>query len=213
MKTLRHLPKHRSSARALQGGVVMLFGLFALAIMLIAAAAMIRSYGTAMTNAGNLGFKRDLTNQAERAVGMVVTALQSGSLGSETSRQTSSAAQNYSAQMLSTNAQGLPVDLITDSSFSTVGVTSNDIAPTDQAVTIRYVVDRMCDTTGPADPAHCVMADDLNPQGGNGSVSNIAEDSSAGGAGAIGQRVVYRISIRVTGPRNTQAYFQTTVTL
>jgi hypothetical protein len=213
MKTPTHLTRRRFGARTLQSGVVMIFGLFALAIMLIAAAAMIRSYGTAMTNAGNLGFKRDLTNQAERAVGIVVTALQSGSLGSETSRQSNNTALNYSAEMLASNAQGLPVGLITDSSFSTVGVSSNDIAPADQAVTIRYVVDRMCNQTGPADPAYCAMADDLNPQGGNGSVSNIAEDSSAGGAGAIGQRVVYRISIRVTGPRNTQAYFQTTVTL
>lgn len=191
----------------------MLFGLFALAIMLIAAAAMIRSYGTAMTNAGNLGFKRDLTNQAERAAATVIAAMQSGSLGAETARQTSSTALNYSSTLLPSNAQGLPNALITDSSFSSVGVTSNDISVTDQAVTIRYVVDRMCANTGIAAADHCVMADDLNPQGGNGSVSNIAEDSSSGGAGALGQRVVYRISIRVTGPRSTQAYLQTTVTL
>jgi hypothetical protein len=191
----------------------MLFGLIALAIMLIAAAAMIRSYGTAMTNAGNLGFKRDLTNQAERAVGIVVTAMQTGSLGSETSRQADSVALNYSSTLLASNAQGLPTALITDSSFTTYGVASNDIAVSDQSVTVRYLVDRMCANTGAADANHCVMADDLNPQGGNGSVTNIAEDASAGGSGALGQRVVYRVSIRVTGPRNTQAYFQTTVTL
>jgi hypothetical protein len=196
-----------------QRGVVMLFGLFALAIMLIAAAAMIRSYGTAMANAGNLGFKRDLTNQAERAVGLVVASLQSGSLGSELSRQSSASAQNYSATLLASNAEGLPTALITDSSFTTVGAASNDITLTDQAITVRYLVDRMCANAGVAGTDHCVMADDLNPQGGNGSVSNIAEDSSAGGAGALGQRVVYRVSIRVTGPRNTQAFYQTTLTL
>ncbi len=213
MKPLTSPSRRNGGARLPQRGVIMLFGLFALAIMLIAAAAMIRSYGTAMTNAGNLGFKRDLTNQAERAVGMVVAAMQTGSLGSETARQTSSTALNYSSTLLASNAQGLPNALITDSSFSSVGVTANDIAVTEQAVTVRYVVDRMCANTGIAATDHCVMADDLNPQGGNGSVGNIAEDSSAGGAGALGQRVVYRVSIRVTGPRNTQAYFQTTVTL
>jgi hypothetical protein len=205
--------RRRTGARPPQRGVVMLFGLIALAIMLIAAAAMIRSYGTAMTNAGNLGFKRDLTNQAERAVGIVVTAMQTGSLGSETSRQADSVALNYSSTLLASNAQGLPTALITDSSFTTYGVASNDIAVSDQSVTVRYLVDRMCANTGAADANHCVMADDLNPQGGNGSVTNIAEDASAGGSGALGQRVVYRVSIRVTGPRNTQAYFQTTVTL
>ena len=205
-------PQARPQARR-QRGVVMLFGLFALAIMMIAAAAMIRSYGTAMATAGNLGFKRDLTNQAERAVGMVVTQLQSGSLGSEAARQSSNAAQNYSATLLASNAQGLPNALVTDSSFTTLGQTSNDITISEQAITVRYLVDRMCANAGVADANHCVMADDLNPQGGNGSVSNIAEDSSAGGAGALGQRVVYRVSIRVTGPRNTQAFFQTTLTL
>jgi hypothetical protein len=45
------LPRQR------QRGVVMLFGLFALAIMLIGAAAMVRSMNTSMFNAGNLGFR------------------------------------------------------------------------------------------------------------------------------------------------------------
>jgi hypothetical protein len=213
MKTFHNPTRRPAGAVSRQRGVVMLFGLFALAIMLIAAAAMIRSYGTAMTTAGNLGFKRDLTNQAERAVGAVLASLQSGSLGAESTRQSSSTALNYSATLLPSNAQGLPNDLIADSSFSTIGASSNDITVTDQAVTMRYVVDRMCANTGAATPDHCVMADDLNPQGGNSSVANIAEDASAGGSGALGQRVVYRISVRVTGPRNTQAFFQTTVTL
>jgi type IV pilus assembly protein PilX len=213
MKMLHTPARRRSGAAPRQRGVVMLFGLFALAIMLIAAAAMIRSYGTAMTNAGNLGFKRDLTNQAERAVGTVLASLQGGALGAESTRQSSSTALNYSATLLPSNAQGLPNDLVADSSFSTIGVTTNDIAVTEQAVTMRYVVDRMCANTGAATPDHCVMADDLNPQGGNSSVANIAEDAGGGLSGALGQRVVYRISIRVTGPRNTQAFFQTTVTL
>ena len=46
-----------------QHGVVMLFGLIALAIMLIGTAAMVRSMNTSMFNAGNLGFKRDMGNQ------------------------------------------------------------------------------------------------------------------------------------------------------
>ena len=37
-----------------------------------------------------------------------------------------------------------------------------------------------------------------------------AEDNSAGGAGALPRQVVYRLSVRVGGPRDTQAYFQTT---
>lgn len=204
--------RHNSPARA-QGGVILLFGLIALAIMLIGAAAMVRSMNTSLVNAGNLGFKRDLTNQAERAVSTVITLMQSGTLGTETARQSSASAQNYSASLLPSNAQGLPNALVNDTSFSGVGATTNDIAVSGQAATVRYIVDRMCVNAGAAAPSHCTMADDPNPTGGSGSETVRAEDSSAGGAGAVGQRVVYRLSIRVTGPRNTQAYFQTTLTL
>ena len=78
---LRAAHAHPSAHRRTQRGVVMLFGLIALAIMLIGAAAMVRSMNASLFNAGNLGFKRDLTNQAERAVSTVITALQTGGLG------------------------------------------------------------------------------------------------------------------------------------
>ncbi len=203
----RALPAHA------QRGVVMLFGLIALAIMLIGAAAMVRSMNTSLFNAGNLGFKRDLTNQGERAVASVVTLLQSGALGSEASRQSSSTAQNYSATMLTSNAQGLPDALVSDTTFTGVGASGNDITVSGQAITVRYLVDRLCVNAGVATTDHCSMADDANPSGGSGSEAVRAEDSSVGGAGAVGSRVVYRVSIRVNGPRNTQAFFQTTLTL
>ena len=56
-------------------------------VSLIGAAAMVRSMGTSMLNAGNLGFKRDLTNQGERAVASVMTLLQTGALGTDAARQ------------------------------------------------------------------------------------------------------------------------------
>jgi len=213
MKSPHHTPIQRR-ARRHQGGVIMLFGLIALAIMLIGAAAMVRSMNTSLINAGNLGFKRDLTNQAERAVAAVLTQLQTGALAGDVARQTTTPTQNYSSTLLPSNAQGLPNALLsTDTDFATFGLVANDITVTGQAITLRYVVDRMCVNTGIAAADHCTMADDPNPAGGSGSETIRAEDSSAGGAGALGQRVVYRVSIRVAGPRNTQAYFQTTLTL
>ena len=210
-------PRNRSGLNAAtphaQRGVVMLFGLIALAIMLIGAAALVRSMNTSLFNAGNLGFKRDLTNQAERAVATVLTLLQSGALGNESARQSNNTAQNYSATMLATNAQGLPNALVSDSTFGTFGSSGNDISVSAQAITVRYLVDRLCVNGGVAAANHCTMADDPNPVGGSGSESIRAEDASSGGAGALGQRVVYRLSIRVAGPRNTQAFFQTTLTL
>jgi len=207
MSTYRPLRRHA------QQGVILLYGLIVLAIMLIGAAAMVRSMNTSLINAGNIGFKRDLTNQAERAAVTALTLLESGALAAVVSRQTSSTANNYSARILPTNAQGLPNVLLADSTFTTVGVVTNDITVTDQAITLRWVVDRLCENTGVAEASHCTMANDPSPVGGSGSDLINAIDTTSGGAGALPRRVVYRVSVRVTGPRSTQAFFQTTVTL
>ncbi len=189
-----------------QRGVVMLFGLIALLIMLIGTVALVRSMNTSLFNAGNMGFKRDLTNQGERAVATVLTLLQSGALGTEAARQSSATARNYSATILSTNAQGVPTALVDDTAFAAVANASNDIAVSGQGITLRYVIDRLCVNTGAASGSHCTMSD--NGQS-NGCSSNPCDDLSD----AVPQQAVYRLSVRVTGPRSTQAFFQTTLTL
>jgi type IV pilus assembly protein PilX len=191
-----------------QRGVIMLFGLIALAIMLIGAAAMVRSMNTSLVNAGNLGFKRDMTNQGERAVATVVDLLRTGALAGEVARQTSSTAINYSASILPVNAQGIPTALLSDTAFAAVGNASNDITLTDQAITVRYVVDRLCVNTGPQAAGQCAMANDPKDLSDNARSGGItAEDLLAS------ERVVYRLSVRVIGPRNTQAFYQSTLTL
>jgi hypothetical protein len=196
-----------------QRGIVMLYGLIALAIMLIGAMAMVRSMNTSLFNAGNLGFKRDLTNQGERAVSTVMTLMQTGALGTESTRQSNAPTRNYSATILATNAQGLPNALVSDTAFAAVAAAGNDIAVSDLGVTLRYVVDRLCVNSGAADTSHCTMSDGLTPTGGSASELVRAEDTTSGGLGAVPQQVVYRLSIRVSGPRSTQAFFQTTFTL
>jgi len=197
--------RHRHAGRR-QRGVVMLFGLIALLIMLIGTVAMMRSMNTSLFNAGNMGFKRDLTNQGERAVSTVLALLQSGALGTETARQASATTRNYSATLLTTNAQGVPTALVDDTAFASVASSANDIAVTGQGITLRYVIDRMCVNTGAASATHCTMSD--NGQS-NACSSNPCEDLSD----AVPQQAVYRLSVRVTGPRRTQAFFQTTLTL
>ncbi len=198
-----------------QRGVVLLYGLIAMAIMLIGAVAMVRSMNTSLVNAGNLGFKRDLTNQGERAAATVMALMNTGVLSTELSRQNGSLARNYSATLLAANAQGLPNALLSDATFGTVATASNDITVADMGVTVRYVVDRMCASTGVADTDHCTMAANVLPSGTSSSADGNAIEfaNQSGVTGAVPQQVVYRLSIRVDGPRQTQAFFQTTFTL
>ena len=204
----------RLAGRRQQNGVILLFALIALVLMLIGTAALVRSGGNSMFAAGNYGFKRDLTNQAERAMSAVLNEVQgTGGLASEADRQSSNAARNYSAVLLGQNAQGIPTALLgNDTAFGAVGATSNDIVLADLGVTVRYVVDRMCTATGAADASRCTVADDKVPMGASNSELLNPMDGSSAGASGVSPQVVYRLSIRVTGPRGTQSFFQTTFT-
>lgn len=196
-----------------QRGVVLIFGLIALVILLVGTAALVRSMNTSLFTAGNFAFKRDLTNQGERAIATVISAVQTGPLATELARESSDAARNYSAAALPTNPQGIPLALLSDAGLAGVGTSANDIAIADMAVTVRYVVDRLCSATGPATAATCTQADDKLPVGGSSGELMNAMDSSSGGVGAIQAQVVYRVTVRVDGPRRTQSFFQTTFRL
>ena len=129
--------------RARQRGAVLLFGMIALVVLLVGTAALVRSMNTSVFTAGNYGFKRDLTNQGERAVAAVLDVVQTGALSTVAAREASDPARNYSAQLLATNPQGIPLALLSDAQFAGVGVAANDISISDMGITIRYVVDRV----------------------------------------------------------------------
>ncbi|MBC8067528.1 MAG: hypothetical protein IAG13_04270 [Deltaproteobacteria bacterium] len=188
------------------------------------AVALVRSFNSSLFTAGNIGFKRDLQNQSERAVDKVLAEFKSGgNLASPTARQATNTTYNYSARMLTVNPQGIPKVLgtsgFTDPDTGTlVGVATNDLDLPDSKVKIRYVVDRLCATAGDETSlgaGSCRLAD--NPVPAGTSLSNLQGADRAPlcptCASAAPQGVVYRLSIKVTGPRNTQSFFQSTFTV
>lgn len=157
--------------RAKQGGVALVFAMIALVLLLIGAAAIMQSMNTSLFTAGNLGFKRDLTNQGERALNTVLDLVSTGALGNDAARQTNNTARNYSATLFTdTNGQGIPAALLSDTAFAAVGVASNDITIADMNVSVRYVVDRLCATgTVAVTPTACSVAGNVAPTGGSSS--------------------------------------------
>ena len=189
----------RRPARRAQRGVVMIVALIALVLLLVAGAAMLRSVDTSSVLVGNLAFRRDLTNRAERAIVRARTALLSGTLSTESLRIADLTSSNYSASKLTDGASGIPLILTSDTKFSSAGMTaSNDI--TEDGVTVRHVIDRQCVSAGTFDASTCQSLESSSDAGGSNWLKK------PGGA----SRPLYRISVRVTGPQNTQAYFQTT---
>ena len=195
-----------------QTGAVLLLGLIVLTIMLIGSLAMMRSVETSASNSGNLAFKRDLGNQAERAAQRVRTLFATGALSTEPARDAHAQGSNYRASMLPDNAQGIPTALFDDALFATVGDPVNDIVLTEngvQVARIRYLLDRLCDAPGAPAVDRCVT-EPIDLPGGSATEMNSAENASASGAGALPQPILYRLSVRVDGPRGTRGFYQST---
>lgn len=206
MKLIRRSPRGPQLRRQ-QQGLVLVYAMIALVLMLIGGAAMMRSMNTALFNAGNLGFKRDLTNQGERAIQNVITLATTGVLATEASRQASAQAANYSASMLPTSPSSVPLALLSDAAFAGVGLAANDIVLKEQGVTVRYLIDRLCLNVGAASPSTCTLS---NVEMTSGSELLNADGSNPSNPSAVKAQAIYRVSIRVTGPRNTQSFFQST---
>ena len=197
---------NRAAQRSLpvrQRGVVMIFALIVLLILSIGAVALVRSMNNSLTSAGNLAFHRDLVNQGEQAVANVMTEFKTGAAPLSGVTTADLPAANYVSTALPTNAQGVPSVLLDDTAFLAVGVAANDIAGATPDVTIRYVIDRLCSATGLPSSADCVQSTAL-PTGGTANRNTAVAPPSS---------TVYRLSVRVTGPRNTQAFVQTTFTM
>jgi type IV pilus assembly protein PilX len=198
------------SPRGAQKGAVLIFVLIALALLLIGGVAMVRSMNVTLFNAGNYAFKRDLVNQSERAVDAAYTSFGSGALAVAAVREKALVSANYSGALLPSNPQGIPMALLDDAEFAKAGLAANDIK-VDPGVVIRYVVDRLCASghEGPANQTVCTMA-------GPGTIGVSTDEqinatqNTTGGQGASSLQPVYRISVRVIGPRGTESYFQST---
>lgn len=198
-----------------QRGFVLIFVLIVLVILMIGAVAIARSISGSQQIVGNLGFKRDLTNQGERALEVAMASVRNnGALANVTARYQNLRAANYSATLLEANAQAVPLALLSDAEFERVGTADNDIVVADMNVTVRYVVDRMARVRGPCDSSTCVMVNQIGFGGGSSEWIK-SENNGSGGEqnpGAAPQQPVYRISVRVSGPRKTLSFFQATFT-
>lgn len=191
---------------ASQRGIATLIAIIALLIMTIAVLALVRSSDTSSQIAGNFAFRRDLTNQAQIAVSQAGAAFATGGLlATEAARQADNPGANYSATMLSPPtakpSQGIPsVLLASDYTFdNNTNFTAGNF--TDNGVTLRYVIDRLCTATGPPSALTCVQGQQSSDKGGTAGIQK------AGGSFIP----VYRITIRASGPHNTQAFLQSTL--
>lgn len=184
--------KYHQNCFSKQNGVVLFIALIALVVMSLAAVALIRSVDTNAIIAGNLGFKQSATVSADSGVETAISWLASNQ-GVVTS---DSASNGYYAT--STGDFKALVDASTAVATG-AGVTAGRDSSGNLT---NYIIQRMCNLGGAADPAHCLYGPPNDPSGSYRQCEpNCLPDD-------LGSSIVYRVTVRVLGPKNTVSYTQ-----
>lgn len=176
-----------------QKGLVLFISLIALVAMSLAAAALVRSVDSGVLVAGNLAFKQSAIMSAETGIADAYKYINDNLTTLDNS------AQGYFA--LFDDAKNLK-------SNATWGA-GNSFLVANDAITgneTRFILQRMCWADGDpsATPNNCLSGD------GNKAPSSQSSQTYANQSAASGstQSVVYRVTVRVTGPKNTRSYLQ-----
>lgn len=187
------------SVKRQQQGVVLFFALISLVILTLAGLAIMRSVDTATLIAGNIAFRQSAAQAGDYGVEDARTWLMNRSI-SELSQNNGGGAYNW----YWANWQDTFDPHVYD--WNNAAFTMNS---TYAGNTVSYVIHRMCQYAGDyTDPNTYCLTAQLSATPGN---SNRV--SGYGGSAAVNASVApyYRITVRVSGPRNTQVFVQSVV--
>lgn len=183
-----------------QQGLILFVALIVLVALTLSGLSLMRGSGTGLLIAGNLGFRQSSVSLADH--------------GSE-------AARNW---LLNTSLASLDSDSITAGYYASQGSSvqfdyanhnwsqnSSSVSPAPDATsTVRWVIHRLCATTGSpgASGQSCVFLETSTAAGNSKSV--LSSSQRALNSQSV-QSVLYRVTTRVDGPRNTIAYTQVVI--
>jgi Tfp pilus assembly protein PilX len=187
-------------------GVILFISLIVLVAMSLAGIALMRSVDTNVMIAGNLAFRQGATFAADRGIEDAKTWLAANAGG--TTLFNDQPVPYYWANWQS----GVDLVGIGSAADDYNWNNANNLGLDAGSNEVRYVIHRLCTTAGDPSGAgtSCVKA----------SVAAGAGASGAGTKGAVGygtaalpgiSNTYYRVTVRVTGPRNTVSYVQATL--
>lgn len=186
-----------------QRGAVLFFALIALVVMTLAAVALIRSVDTNTLIAGNLAFKQSATSSGDGGVEAAITWLSNN----VATLDNANAAAGYYNSVNQLPAMNLP-------SLNWSAANSKSEGMDAAGNTVRYIIQRMCRHTGAADSlvSTAIVADETNCLFSDAEISTSSKQAldatQAGGNLAGSGSPIYRVTVQVTGPRNTVSYVQ-----
>jgi type IV pilus assembly protein PilX len=215
-----------SRSSVAQSGIVLFFALLALAVMSIAAVALIRSVDTNALLSGNMAFRQSASSASNVALeGVTENITKNVALTVSTAHMRQ---LGYYANCIQFDTQ--PTALVCDGNRLTTmkwDDSNSKLAPnqTDgndeirdgidrQGNEIRYVIERMCNYseaeinsgTAPSDASRCMMAS--SPSNGENCSHNIGNLELFKRCIAASDSPLYRITLRIAGPKNTLTFMQ-----
>jgi type IV pilus assembly protein PilX len=194
MRTIRH---------AQQRGVVLIIALIVMVSMALAAIALVRTVDTGLLAAANLAFRQNATMAGDNGLRAATDWL----VGANASNLFDNQAGYWANAQSGVNGFD-PLNY--DWTGANNSVCAFNCTPDAGGNTVRYVIHRLCDTSGNPLSINCMRA----PTSNAGTTGQSAVDyrhlystSSAAGSGNLGG-TYYRVTARVSGPRNTTSYVQ-----
>lgn len=186
-----------------QQGVVLFITLIILVAMTLAGMAMVRSVFTTNLIAGNLALQQAATHAGDAGTEDAIAWLETNN--KDTILHDSTPAGGRYLALTIPLAAGQSWDQYWQAQLAGQAIS---LAPDAAGNTVSYVIQRLCNGTGnPSIPGTgCAQ-----PQ------TNSTASSGSKGAGVIAlqfnAQIYYRITSRISGPRNTVSYVQTVVAL
>jgi len=200
MTTRSHIAVYPQVPARHQRGVVLFISLIVMVAMSLAAIALIRSVDTGGGVVGNLAFRQAAILPANLAVETAAAALFLDARGGPPpiNRVNDMPAENYfSTLQPGEDARGVPLELQSISNFSQARVL------VDQAGNqMRYVIERMCLPAAAGQPSTIGVCEMLTPRATTGTTAN------EGAAPAPERIPMFRVTVRVDGPKNTTSFLQ-----
>ncbi len=198
-----------------QRGVVLFISLVALVVISLAAVALIRSIDTSTLIAGNLAFKQAATTSGDAGTEAAVTWLQTtynNNLAKDVLHDsthplnaTNGATGYYS------NADDVGLNLFADTTWADGSSVLVLPDPNASGNRIRYIIQRMCLTANVQMVSASCLYSAASLYNSGMAIPLPQEICNTSGCPAAGQSPMYRITVRVAGPRNTISYIQSFV--
>jgi Tfp pilus assembly protein PilX len=193
-----------------------LVALIVLVVMTLAGMALMRSVSTSNVIAGNMAFQQSATHAADAGIEAAVTFLQGSAESTLYTSVTSGAGVALGGGVASGGGVSYlayrqdPARDQTWDNFWTQSIPASAIntLPTDAAGnTVAYVIHRLCNKEGKPDlVAACSSAPVGTSNDGNGKGGGVPHLFNP-------PRTYYRITTRVSGPRNSLSYVQVVISI